>query len=213
MSVIPNSQEFGEASTVRVEPRPQRSFRIEDTYWGYIICGTEKAPAWLVATQLASWVTGVLFLVVAVGMIGISGTGNTVELMLFKVGAAVPLAVVAGLLFWYASRGTMIELEIDTSRGEVREVLRNRTGRSTLLGLYGFDSIGGVFLERHKADGLRRSGQATLVLRYRNTSQVLRVARGSEPALEVLRDRLGRDLMVRKRKVDRMIESALSAAA
>jgi hypothetical protein len=213
MSVISSKDDFGPDKAVAVEILPRRGFDVEETYWGYIIKGTERAPVWLVASQAASWAVGVVFAIVAVGMLVVPGTGDALELALFKVAASVPLAVVAVMLFWYASRGTRIEVEIDTSRGEVREMLRNQSGRSTLLGLYGFDSIGGVFLERNREERNRSKGRAALVLRYRNTAQVLRVARGAEPMLEGLRDRLGRDLMVRKRKADRLIESAMAAAA
>lgn len=213
MSVIPKSDLFGPETAIAVDMVPGRGFDVQETYWGYVIKGTERAPIWLVATQAASWAIGVLFAMMAAGLLVMPGTGAGADLVLFKMVAAGPMAAVAVLLFWYASRGTRIEVEIDTSRGEVREVLRNQAGRSTVLGLYGFDSIGGVFLERHRDDWNRSKGQAALVLRYRNTAQVLRVARGTEPVLEGLRDRLGRDLMVRKRHADRVIDTALAAAA
>jgi len=59
-----------------------------------------------------------------------------------------------------------------------------------VLGVYGFDAIGGVFIDR------REGAMSELVLRYRNTPQTLHVARGHVLTLERLRDRLGQDLML-----------------
>jgi hypothetical protein len=213
MSIVQDSRIFKTSTTALFDSGPSMPYNIEETYWGYIIRGTHNAPAWIIVTQLASWIAGIILAIFAIGIMAVPGNGDVVDHLIFKVGASVPLAVVAGMLFWYASRGHLIDIEFDTSRGEIREVLRNHSGRSTLIGLYGFDSIGGVFLERHKLDGLHPSGQATLVLRYRNTAQILRIASGEEDMLTSLRDRLGRDLMVRKRKVDRMIERAMATAA
>ena len=88
--------------------------------------------------------------------------------------------------------------------GEVREVVRNRAGKSTLIGRYGFDSIGGVFIDRANAPS---PDVATLVLRYRNTAQTLPVVRGEVSTLEALRNRLGKDLMmdIKPRRPERTI--------
>ncbi len=105
----------------------------------------------------------------------------------------------------------MIGVEVDLRLGEVREVLSNRAGRTAVLSRYGFDAIGGVHLMR---SGMGRSDASTLVLRYRNTSQVLRVAAGPEAALFGLRDRLGRDLMVgRHRRAIVVADAATEVAA
>ena len=77
------------------------------------------------------------------------------------------------------------------SVGEVREVICNRAGKPTTVGCYGFDTIGGVFLEYNEDHET-----ASLVLRYRNTSQTVHVAEGTEAQLISLRDRLAQDLMV-----------------
>ncbi len=100
---------------------------------------------------------------------------------------------------WFASRGTKLEVQIDTAQGEVREIVRNRAGRPSLLGSYGFDAIGGVFIDRINGQDRLPMGHAVLVLRYLNTAQTMPVAAGREDDLAPLRDRLGRDLMVKTR--------------
>lgn len=213
MTAVPDYEDFRAVTALDKTVRVPRSFEVQETYWGYIVQSTERAPIWLFLTQGISWVVGVLFAIGALGIWAMPGSGFGDDLIGFKLGSSIPLAGVALLLLWYSSRGAKIEVQIDTARGEVREVLRNRAGRMTIVGLYGFDSIGGVFIERGEA---QFGEQVNLVLRYRNTAQVLRVARGTEPALQGLRDRLGRDLMVRgKRQVLRAVEheSAISTAA
>ena len=59
------------------------------------------------------------------------------------------------------------------------------------MACYGFDTIGGVFLDYNE-----ETGKSNLVLRYRNTVQTVPVAEGTEAQLIGLRDRLGHDLMV-----------------
>jgi hypothetical protein len=213
MTAVPDYNEFRDVIALDQRVSEARLFEVEETYWGYTIHSKERAPLWLTFSQAVSWVLGVLFAIGALGMWALPGNGLAADMIGFKMGASIPLAGVSLLMLWYSSRGSRVEVQIDTTRGEVREVLRNRAGRMTILGLYGFDSIGGVFLERSEA---RLSGQVQLVLRYRNTAQVLRVARGSEPMLQGLRDRLGRDLMVRgKSHPLRAVErrSAVSSAA
>jgi hypothetical protein len=196
MSTVPDLGPYRDDAADQKPAVAAAPFEMEETVWGYIIHNKEPAPFWLYVSQLTSWVVGVLFATVAIGMWTLPGVGGAQDMLTLKIGATIPMSGVAILLFWYASRGTQTEVQIDTTRGEVREMLRNRAGRTTLLGLYGFDAIGGVFMERSET---RRSGHVQLVLRYRNTAQVLRVARGPETLLEGLRDRLGGDLMVRRR--------------
>ncbi len=181
--------------------QPAAPYTIEDHYWGYVVRSACPPSLGTVVFQGASWILGLVFIVAAVGLLVLPSQLAQADLLGFRLGSAVILGGLGVFCMWFASRGSLAELQIDTAQGEVREVVRNRAGRPTVLGRYGFDVIGGVFLER--AGPGRRSdlapGHAELVLRYRNTAQVLRVVSGPEAELEALRDRLGVDLVVRPR--------------
>lgn len=203
MTAVPDVDVFGVPAVAGWFRREPSTVAVDETYWGYRIEGL-RAPLWLVGVQGLCWIAGVVLTVAALGLWAVPGAGGA-SLVAFKLGASVPMAGVAALLLWHSSRGTRMGVEVDLRLGEVREVLSNRAGRTAVLARYGFDAIGGVHLLR----GTGRSGAATLVLRYRNTSQVLRVAVGQEAALTGLRDRLGRDLMVGQRR--RVIDVAAVA--
>jgi hypothetical protein len=183
------SASFAESFVGNESAAVRPHFAIEEKYWGYVIRPTTGPGLFLVAQQLIATFLGATSVAAALGLLLVPDLLTGGVDFAIRAGAAVVFAGVAALLLWYASRGTQSELQVDNSQGEVREVVRNRTGRSALVGRYGYDAIGGVFIERVDARG-------TLVLRYRNTAQTLFVASGPIEQLERLRDRLGQDLML-----------------
>lgn len=193
MTAFVNIEEFKGAKPVldrQVEPS---SFTIDETYWGYVVRGTEDAPLRVQIAQGMAWLTGIGFAIATLGMWAIPMTQFQGDLLPMKLGATMILAGFAAYLLWFASRGTRTELQFDTRLGEVREIVRNQAGRPTLIGRYGFDAIGGVHIDRSAT----HHGQACLVLRQGNTAQFIPVAWGLESQLLSLRDRLGVDLMIR----------------
>ena len=190
--------------TLSISPRPAtvpivqaerlaRPFEVEESYWGYTVRGTGLAPPGVRISQTLSW---------AIGFAAVIGAGSIwfapqvlplSDPFLGRLGTSGLLVAFAALLFWFAGRGAWPETQVDLSQAEVREVVRSHNGRPRLVARYSFDDIGSVFLDRGHAP----SGQARLVLRYRNTPQTLPVAAGPVDALTGLRDRLGGDLKVR----------------
>lgn len=190
MSDIPNV--VGALKVDAVLAAPRSTFAVDETYWGYIIRKTDGPKVVMVVMQTASMFFGAAFLAAGLGLLLLPHVmAGSVDLAMRAVAAVIFFGLAAYLL-WYASRGTDSEIQIDNALGEVREVVRNRAGKSSLIGRYGFDSIGGVFLDRANA----APGQAMLVLRYRNTAQTLPVVGGRIETLESLRNRLGKDLMM-----------------
>ena len=176
--------------------RSKARFDIDEAFWGYTVRSTEAPPMALVFAQAVAWMIGVACLISTLGLWLIPSGTVTVGVMGMKLGATVLALAMAAFCLWFASRGSDSELQIDTHKGEVREMVRNRAGRATLIGRYGFDAIGSVFIDHGARRARDGSGDGILVLRYRNTAQTLRVASGTLEALMPLRDRLGRDLML-----------------
>lgn len=166
------------------------SFGVEEVYWGYMI-RSGRGPTFGVAVgQVASFFFGVCFLTAAVGILLLPTLFFDGELGAMRIGSAALFGAAAGYLLWFASRGTRPEVHVDTSLGEIREVICNRAGRPTTVGAYSFDAIGGVFMQDNP-----ESGVSQIVLRYHNTDQDVCVAEGSEAQLVALRDRLAHDLL------------------
>jgi hypothetical protein len=166
-------------------------YQIDETYWGYIVRGAERAGLSVYFAQAISMVLGAASLTAAAALWLLPTMTVGADETAMRVGVSVLFTGVAALFLWYASRGTETELQIDTTLGEIREVVRNRAGKTTLLGRYGFDSIGGVCLDRNNG-----TIEPSLLMRYRNTAQTLLIAQGSEESLIPLRDRLGRDMII-----------------
>jgi hypothetical protein len=165
-------------------------FSVEDTFWGYQIQSGRPPAMGLILAQSFSYFFGACFMIAAVSIIAVplmfSGEGVGV----MRIVASVLFAAAGFYLLWFASRGSQTELHVDTSVGEIRQVISNRAGKPTTVGAYGFDMIGGI----HIIDG--HSPNSLLVLQYRDTDQQISVAEGLEAQLIPLRDRLAQDLMV-----------------
>lgn len=167
-------------------------FAVDETYWGYTVASNDKPTLLLQIKQFAAMILGAAFVAGSLGLLAVPDFMAGDTSFAFRALIAVLFAGVASFLIWYASRGTQVEMQVDTSKGEIRETVRNRAGRSTRIGTYGFDAIGGVYIDRSDLN----PGNAALVLRFGNTSQKAVVAKGTVSQLEKLKDRLGQDLII-----------------
>ena len=164
---------------------------VSDAYWGYIIASPLTDRRWAEVGQTASCVAGMVFMVAAIGLWLLPGASVASDVMAMNFGLSTLLGGVASLLIWYASRGVWTEIQVYKKLGEIREIVRNSAGRTSLISKLRFDMIGGVFLDRTNSD----RGETALLLRFLNTPKVMLVAVGLTEHLEHLRNRLGRDLL------------------
>lgn len=174
------------------------SFLVEDTYWGYIIRSGRGPSLGVALAQAVCFFFGVCLLTASAGILVLPTLFFDGELGAMRVGSSALFGAFAGYLLWFASRGTQAEVHVDTSMGEVREVICNRAGKPTTVSAFGFETIGGVFLNPHP-----KSDAYVLSLRYRNTAQTVSVAEGTEAQLIALRDRLANDLMITPASIGR----------
>ncbi|MBB5722083.1 hypothetical protein FHS72_001707 [Loktanella ponticola] len=168
---------------------PRDGFRTEETRWGYIVRTTQDSGNGMIVTQSLSLLAGAALLAAALGMWLIPGMMFSAEAIIMRLFATIMFVSASALLLWYASRGTVSEIQIDTTRGEIREVIRNHTGKMSLLACYSFDAIGDVALVS-AGDNV-----ASLVLRYSNSADTVEVACGDELVLTSLRERINRDVI------------------
>lgn len=175
------------AAKAERDSRP--GFVLEETHWGYIVCAKGDVGRRMGVAQSLSLLAGAGFLAATLGMWLLPSMMFSAEHVFMRFFSSIVFLSLAALLLWYASRGTQTEIHIDNNRGEIREIVRNHAGRLSLLGCYGFDSVGGVFLEATEND----TG-VNLVLRYRNSDACLTLATGRKGALSSLRDRISHDV-------------------
>ena len=164
---------------------------ISDTFWGYVIASSLADRRWAEVGQTVSWIAGMAFMIAAIGLWLLPGASVASDVVAMKFGLSTVLGGIASMLTWYASRGVRTEIQVDTKLGEIREIVRNSAGRTSLISKLRFDMIGGVFLDRTNAD----KGETALLLRFLNTPKVMLVAVGPTEHLEQLRNRLGRGLL------------------
>jgi hypothetical protein len=169
----------------RTEP-----FEVEDVFWGYKVRSGAGAPFSVVFGQAVCFFFGVSLMTATFGVLVLPALFFDGGAGIMRIGAATLMGASALYLLWYASRGTLAEAHVDTREKEIREVVCNRSGRSTTVATYAFDDIGGIFLEADED-----TGQTLLLLGYGDTSQTIVVASGTQAQLLPLRDRLARDLL------------------
>lgn len=176
---------------VAAEKAKPQSFVVENAHWGYTVRTIAGTSRGLMVAQTISMIFGAAFLAGAIGMWLLPMLTLGADAIHLRTIATILFVGLATLLLWYGTRGVLSQIHIDTSRGEIREVARSRAGRTTVIGCYGFDSVGGIFMEP-AANGT----SLDLVLRYRDGSDPLIVATGTEAELKSLREQITRDVVV-----------------
>ncbi len=78
------------------------------------------------------------------GSTGLSGS----KLDLFEAGIFMSGAVVATVFFWIGTRGTAMEIQVDTFRHQFRTAIRNHKGIERILEVHDFSSIESAFVHK-----------------------------------------------------------------
>lgn len=196
------------ADLVDLDPAPRaagrRPFVVEEGAQGYAIRAREERGVALLALQAMSGATGLLLAVAALALLAGEAEGTS----WMRIGLALHLGSAAAMLLWYASRGALAELQVDVARGELREVVRHRLGRATVLASHGLDAV-----EALEVEPARGRGEATLLLRLGGSDALLFVARGPLAPIHALRRRLASDLSMHSQGLVRAMPADAALAA
>jgi len=168
-------QAFVGSRAVHGAVRPDQP-QVEQQFWGYEIGPAESERG---ALALARGVF--ILLALACGLAAADGLAPLPRLVLSAM-----LGGAAAALHARAEGHRAVRLQVDTARGELREVTGPGIGRAPVLGVYGFDAVSGVVL--HCA-GARGQLQVRLAC-----GDVLPAGTGDPADLEPLRARLAADL-------------------
>ena len=167
---------------------------MEEIYWGYTLRVVGPPRVGLVLAQLLSIFLGSAFAGVGVALWLFADPGT---MTILRAGLVALALAVSAPLFWFGTRGDQVELEVDTSLGEIREVIHNRAGGPSLVARHAFDAIDAVVLEPG------RSGIGRLLLQLKDGRREVELLRGPEGVLEGVGARLGRDLRHGSRRAAR----------
>ena len=164
---------------------------LTETYWGFTVKNTQRASSIVQLSQAVSVVIGAGFAAATLGLWIVPSVAFQTDSALIWAGASVFFVIFSYFFISYANRGTVSELQIDLSLGELREVLRHRSGSSSLLAHYGFDAFTRLSIDRSSGSPL----QVKLILHHQDEAHDLVVATGNEPQIGKLFGRLERDLL------------------
>lgn len=186
MNAYTEAKDFGVTSEAR-----SNWVSVTETYWGYVI---RSDAAWSSRAQLierVSALAGVALMVVGCGHWLFPEVHAAVDGTPHRVFSTMGLCV-AGLVFlWVAARGLSHELQVDMTLQCLRRVVRNRRGRTRIAQVVPFEEVASAFVKRSSAPG----GSAHLFVRLKDGKSVVRVATGRPDTLQVLNERMSRDIV------------------
>ena len=162
---------------------------VQEFSWGYVI-RSQMGPT--TGTQVAQGIShflGIFLAIAALGTLALPFFVFGSQITAFGLGGSALFAAMAAYLLWFASRGDTPTVNVDLDNREIREVIENRMGGPTLLGVYPFEEIEDVFAATEEG-----AEMAQLVLWLRGTDEVICIAQALPGQLVELRDRIASDL-------------------
>ena len=147
-----------------------------------------------------AWLAGFGFYLAAVGVWLMPEMMFGGDALMMKGLGSVLMVSIAILLVWFARQGHIAEVQVDCAQAEIREVMRDKRGRGTLIGRHRFQDLGAVFIDRTGT----AMGRGRLLVRLGSSAISAPIAEGGIDQIEHLRDRLGRDLIEGKARPTRL---------
>jgi len=181
--------EFGYTAPLS-EPGGQKGPITEAAHWGYAIRDGGCVFGLRAIMAAVARFVGAILLMASVGLWILPDSVYGAEIFAMKLGAMVLFTVVGGYLVWAGSTPGHLEFQIDVHHGQIRVGRRDIRGGFRLATRLDFDDIASVYMLRSKD----HTKPTRLFLRLVGSDAALEVAKGPEPDLDILRDRLTRDL-------------------
>ena len=162
---------------------------LTETYWGFTVRNTANVQTWVILLQFIAFLFGAAFFAAVFGLWALPSSIIQSDTIGMRVGLSAVFAVIGYLLINYANHGRVVEFQIDQNLGEIREVVRNRSGTSRLIGQYGFDAFCDMAITPCGPE------KVALVLKQTGTANALVITQGSEPQIGTLYARWDRVLL------------------
>lgn len=162
---------------------------VEESYWGFSVKDTTRGLVFHYVSQGVALFLGAAFLAAMIGLWILPGAAVQSDSLTMRLGLTAFFGIISWLFINYANRGVVSEIQIDCN---LCEVLKNRVGKSTLVGQFSFDSFDVIKIDRSSGD----KEDVALSLNSVDPAKHIHIARGSEAQIGVLYGRLTRDLML-----------------
>lgn len=185
MNTISTQKEFS-------GPRPRdASVSTVETYWGYILRANKANRSQVILLQWSTAFLGVSLLLAALGLWVLPGSTVASDVLGFKLGLTTVILVLGMLMVRFASNGTNYEVQVDSTRKELREALRNNQGKARIMKRIKFEDMDAVYIDRSKGAG----SKARLMVRMAASPVVIEVACDYEEHLTQMHERLGAHIL------------------
>jgi hypothetical protein len=154
--------------------------------WGFRLRPADMADrAGDAITEWALTFLGIVLLISAFGQWILPGTIYGGDMIAMKLMLTAVLGVGGGLILSMSARGFRPEVQVDSSRHEIRFVSRNSRGRGEVLATIDIERIIGIGMTR-SVDG----PDCHCLLYLIDGQKPLRLATGSEPEIKAIRKRM-----------------------
>ena len=181
------------------------SVRVKDTYWGYTI--EENVDRFDRESMVEAFLRflGLVMVLTAYGQWLMPGTFYVGDVVIMKAGLSFMLGAMGVSLYWYASCGNAVDMQVDLARRQLRVVKRNSRGQTRLHEAYPMDHVEGAYLKQSGTE----DAPCELFLRLRGRKDGLLVAKGAEDDLMAIHRRLSSDLRPVAERIDHRLAKSL----
>ena len=183
MTAYPNPLEFASSTPRSGAINMVLHPNVEEQFWGYELRMNETTLSLATLWRAVAGFGAAVALVTAMGLLIVSADNG-----LFTLVVAGFFFAIAGLCGNAARRGTQVRIQIDTSKGEVREVVDTKMGGVEVLTSYGMDAVRAVRLVGSR----KENGFAQIHAEIEGYGPIP-LADGAIAPLRLLRDRIAAD--------------------
>jgi hypothetical protein len=171
---------------------------IRDTQWGFVV--TENGPdlSREAMAEAAMKFGAALLLAAAAAQWLLPGSMFAGDILVMKLVLTAALAGLAAVLFVFADRGFVAELQVDAALREIRLCARTLRGTTRVQNRIPMRDIEEVFVRPDAEE----PGQTELCFRVDGVAEPVRIAAGSVGDLAPVLERLTRDLRTPRERVE-----------
>lgn len=173
-----------------VEDRRNLAYRLDETYWGYIIRQRQQDGLKVDILQALAGLFGLGFVSAAVAVWVVPGSIVDGDVAVFKAVVSLMSCALGILLLWYAGAGRTFELQVDLTRRELREAMRNSKGRVRIGRRHPFEVVRKIIVHPDSENPI----DAALMIGFHDSDLLVEVATAPEHQLYALRSRIARDI-------------------
>lgn len=159
---------------------------VVETWWGYIVQTEQVMRSTRQIICAGATFLAIGFAVASAAIWFAPAMAFTGDVMTLKAMVSCMLALSALLLTFFAEDPPVVEIHVDSRKGEMRHILRKPSGATRQLGAYRFEDIGDIYFD----------GQAEerLVARCGAAQRLVTIAPGRGPIQDRIFSRIGRDI-------------------